>query len=63
MEEFKGSVSLEIYINNEDVRRYLDGRILELQLCVVDSYDLQKEIKTKIIKAVDGIYVSSYIIR
>jgi hypothetical protein len=63
MKELEGSVSLEIRASDEDVQRYLDGRMLELPSFVVRSHDLQKEIKTEITKAVDGMYVPSYVIR
>jgi Cdc6-like AAA superfamily ATPase len=62
MKEFEGSVSLEIRASDEDVRRYLDGHMLELPSLVVRSHDLQENIKTEIIKAVDGMYVPSYAI-
>jgi NACHT domain len=60
IKEFKGSVSLEIRASDNDVQKYLDGHMLELPSFVVRSHDLQEEIKTKITKAVDGMYVSIY---
>jgi hypothetical protein len=57
-ERFKGSMSLEIRANEHDVRRYVDGHMSHLPSFVGRSLDLQEEIKTKIIKAVDGMYVS-----
>jgi Cdc6-like AAA superfamily ATPase len=57
MKEFEGFVSLEIRASNEDVRRYLDGHMSQLPSFVVRSHDLQDEIKTEIVKAVDGMYV------
>jgi Cdc6-like AAA superfamily ATPase len=57
--EFKGSMLLEIRANNEDVQRYLDGHISRLPPFVSRSSDLKEEIKTEIIKAVDGMYVPS----
>jgi len=55
--EFKGSILLEIRANNEDVQRYLDGHMSRLPSFVSRSSDLKEEIKTEIIKAVDGMYV------
>jgi len=62
MEEVKGGIciSLEISASDEDVRKYLDGHMLQLPSFVLRSLDLQEEIKTEIIKAVDGMYVPSY---
>jgi hypothetical protein len=50
---------LEIRANNEDVQRYLDGHMSRLPSFVSRSSDLKEEIKSEIIKAVDGMYVSS----
>jgi Cdc6-like AAA superfamily ATPase len=49
---FTGSTILEIRAHNEDIRQYLDGRILQSgkKLLVVHC----EEIKTEITKAVDG---------
>ena len=58
--EFDGSPSLEIRASGEDVQRYLDSRMLQLPLFVSRSLQLQGEIKTNIINAVDGMYVSAY---
>jgi Cdc6-like AAA superfamily ATPase len=55
--EFTGSILLEIRANNEDVQRYLDGHMSRLPSFVSRSSDLKEEIKTEIIKAVDGMYV------
>ena len=60
MKEFEGSVSLEIRAS-EDVQRYLDGHMSQLPSCVSRSSDLQEQIKTEIIKAVDGMYIHSHI--
>lgn len=59
IKDFEGSISLEIYANIEDVQKYLDGRMLELPLCVTRNRNLQEKIKAEIIKAVGGMYVSS----
>jgi hypothetical protein len=54
--EFEGSTILEIRASEADVRRYLDGHMFRLPGFVVRSFELQEEIKTGIIKAVDGMY-------
>jgi Cdc6-like AAA superfamily ATPase len=59
--EFEGSVSLEIRASDEDVRKYLDNHISRLlPSFVLRNLVLQEEIKTEIIKAVDGMYVPSH---
>ena len=55
--EFKGSMFLEIRASNEDVQRYLDGHMSRLPSFVSRSSDLKEEIKSEIVKAVDGMYV------
>jgi hypothetical protein len=55
--EFKGNTMLEIRASEEDVRRYLEGHMFRLPGFVVRSLELQEEIKTRIVKAVDGMYV------
>jgi Cdc6-like AAA superfamily ATPase len=55
--QFEGSIFLEIRASDEDVRRYLDGKIPQLRPFVSRSLALQEEIKAEIIKAVDGMYV------
>jgi hypothetical protein len=55
--EFKGNPVLEIRASEDDVRRYLNGHMFRLPGFVVRSPELQEEIKTDIVKAVDGMYV------
>jgi hypothetical protein len=55
--EFKGYPSCEILASDEDVRRYLDGHMWQLPGFVSKRLDLQEEIKTKIMEAVEGMYV------
>jgi Cdc6-like AAA superfamily ATPase len=62
MAEFQGSMMLEIRATDEDVRRYLDSRMLQLPPYIFRSHALQEEVKTTIVKAVDGMYVSLYAI-
>jgi hypothetical protein len=59
-EKFNGSTSLEIRASNEDVRKYLDGHIFRLPEFVVRSSELQDEIKTEIVRLVDGMHVVSF---
>ena len=54
---FNESLWIEIRASNQDVQRYLHGHMSQLPGCVLRSSDLQKEIKTSIVKAVDGMYV------
>jgi hypothetical protein len=54
-EKFKGHTSLEIRAHDEDVRKYLEGRILRSDRKLLKTF--HEEIKTKITKAVDGMYV------
>ena len=52
---FEGKASLEIRASKEDVEKYLDENLSQLQR----SKSLQNEIKAEIGKAVDGMYVIS----
>jgi len=60
-EKFQGSISLEIRASDEDVQRYLDGRILESESVVLKSS--REEIKAEITKVVDGMYVPSLLLQ
>jgi hypothetical protein len=53
-EKFEGSTSLEIRASSEDVRRYLDGHMFRLPGFVVHGPELREEIKTTIIRLVQG---------
>jgi hypothetical protein len=57
-EIFQGSTLLEIRALESDVRRYVDGNISNLPSFVRRSPELQEEIKTSIVEAVDGMYVN-----
>lgn len=60
VEIFQGrSIQIEIRANSEDLEKYLDVNIPKLPSFVSSNMDLQKEIKTIIIKTVDGMCVSS----
>jgi len=55
--EFKECLSLEILATDEDVRKYLDGHMSQLPDFVSSRPKLQEEIKTDILRAVEGMYV------
>ena len=55
--EFNGRLTLEIRASEEDVRKYLDGYMFRLPGFVARSRELQEEIKTNIVNAIDGMYV------
>jgi Cdc6-like AAA superfamily ATPase len=52
--EFERSILIEIRARDGDVQRYLDRKMLQLRPFVLRNFILQEQIKTKIIKAVDG---------
>lgn len=53
-EFFKGCLSLEILASDEDVGKYLNGRMSQLPTFVLRKPELQEEITTQIIQAVEG---------
>jgi hypothetical protein len=55
--EFEGNLTLEIRASEEDVRRYLDDHLVGFPRFVDENPELREEIKTAIIKAVNGMYV------
>jgi Cdc6-like AAA superfamily ATPase len=57
MRKFEGDASIEIRASDHDVRRYLDGNLSQLPGFVASSPELQEEVKTEIVRAVDGMYV------
>ncbi|KAF7917816.1 uncharacterized protein EAE97_011954 [Botrytis byssoidea] len=57
IQKFAGGISLEIRASNEDVRLYLDGRLSQLPAFVRRYPKLQDEIKTEIVKTVDGMFL------
>ena len=57
-ERGKRGLSLEIRASDEDVQRYLDGHMFQLPSFVSNNLHLKEEIKTAIVNAVDGMYVS-----
>jgi hypothetical protein len=58
--EFKGCLSHEIIASDEDVQRYLDGHMSQLPTFVLSKPKLQEEIKTRIVRAVEGMWVLFY---
>ncbi|OBT62628.1 hypothetical protein VE03_08515 [Pseudogymnoascus sp. 23342-1-I1] len=56
-ENFQGSISLEIRASENDVRRYVEGYMAYLPSFVGRSPDLQEDVKTGIVKAVDGMFL------
>jgi len=62
-ERFKNNTTLEICASSEDVLKYLDGHMFQLPGFVERNLELQGEIKTAILKTVDGMYVTSHILK
>jgi hypothetical protein len=61
VKEFEGrSISLEIRASPEDLRRYLGGHMSSLPSFVLRSPNLQEEVETGIVKAVEGMQVPSH---
>ena len=56
--QFKSTIKLEIRASTCDVARYLDGHMQQLPSFVQQNSQLQEEIKTGILKAADGMYVT-----
>jgi hypothetical protein len=62
-EKFEGSTILKIRARDEDVRSYLDGHMITLPSFIREDPNLRGEIKTKIVDAVEGMYVHSHAFR
>lgn len=58
--KFNQNTSVEIRASDEDVHRYIEGQMGQLRPFVGRNLDLREEIKTKIVKAVEGMYVIPY---
>lgn len=56
--KFQGSLLLEIRATEHDVRRYIDGHISHLPSFIQRSPQLQEEVKTEIVKVIDGMHVA-----
>jgi hypothetical protein len=58
--QFQGCISKEIRAEEDDILRYVNGRIPQLLRSRISKYpDLQNAIRREIVKAVDGMYVHS----
>lgn len=54
MERFEGDLRLEIRADEQDVQRYVEGQMPEMPRFVRRDFELQQEISSEIVKAVDG---------
>jgi hypothetical protein len=61
--KFEGNTTLKIHARDEDIWSYLDCYMRTLPSFVRNDSDLQGEIKTKIVGAVEGMYVHSHAFR
>lgn len=57
-EEFSNATSLEIRASEGDIRKYVDGKILQLPKFVRCNSARQEEIKSGVVKAAEGMYVA-----
>ncbi|PSN73797.1 hypothetical protein BS50DRAFT_597243 [Corynespora cassiicola Philippines] len=57
MERFERDLRLEIRANEHDVQRYIEGHVDELPRFVRRDPDLQREISSGIVKAIDGMFL------
>jgi hypothetical protein len=57
---FEESITLEICASDDDAQRYLGGKMSRLRPFVLKDFTLQEEIKSEIIKAAGGMYVSCF---
>jgi hypothetical protein len=57
-DEFKGCLVREILASDEDVYRYLNRHISRLPKFILSLPELQKEIRTEITRAIEGIKVT-----
>ena len=57
---FKSDPQLEIRANETDVKKYLDGQMFRLAVCVIRNATLQEDIKGDIAKAANGMYVMPF---
>jgi hypothetical protein len=64
--QFEGCISKEIRAQDDDVLRYVNGRIPQLLRSRISKYseypDLRNTIRSDIVKAVDGMYAQSSIV-
>ncbi|KAH8816143.1 hypothetical protein F5884DRAFT_841856 [Xylogone sp. PMI_703] len=57
IKKFEGSMILEIRARDDDMRKYLDSRLSDIQGVIKNEPDLQEEVKTGIIQAVPGMFL------
>lgn len=57
VEQFNGSITLDVRASEEDVQRYIEACVFRLPAFVTESPPLQHEVTTKIIESVDGMCV------
>ena len=55
--KFDSKSTLEIHASEEDVKRFVAGRITDLPACIQNDEELQRTVQSKIVKAVNGMYV------
>ncbi|KAN0069147.1 hypothetical protein V8E54_012776, partial [Elaphomyces granulatus] len=55
--QFSGSIKLEIRASDADVQKYLDGKLQNSQSWVLKNLNLQAEIRSRITKAADGMFL------
>jgi len=60
-QEFRSALKLEVRASDEDVRRYVAGQIPYLPKCIQRDDEMKSLVQGKIVKAVDGMYVLSYL--
>jgi hypothetical protein len=60
-QEFRSALKLEVRASDEDVRRYVAGQIPRLPKCIQRDDEMKSLVQGKIVKAVDGMYVLSYL--
>jgi hypothetical protein len=63
IKKFEESTTLKVHARDEDIRSYLDDHMKALPSFVREDPDLRGEIKTKIVGAVEGMYVQSHAFR
>ncbi|KAN0069115.1 hypothetical protein V8E54_012744, partial [Elaphomyces granulatus] len=55
--QFNRSIKLEIRASDADMQKYLDGKLQNSQSWVLKNHYLQEEIKSRIAKAADGMFL------
>lgn len=57
--EIRQPLCLDVRASSEDIKRYVEGHILDLRNCVRKDHDLQQTVVGAIVDAVDGMYVAA----